>query len=118
LTGSRPGKARSSRARSGSPMSTPWPDGCRRYELCSSAFLRWGTTSGPLAKEYDSVRGRQDGQLPQAFTHLGVVDTAQLLAAGVARTPTGRWLARGGSADSRIVDATSTDAGMGADGYL
>ena len=35
---------------------------------------------GLLAEEYDTVRGRQLGNLPQAYSHLGLVNTALNLA--------------------------------------
>jgi len=37
---------------------------------------------GLLSEEYDPIAGRQLGNYPQAFTHLALVNTASLLAAG------------------------------------
>ena len=36
---------------------------------------------GLISEEYDTIRGRLVGNFPQAFTHVGIVDTAQRLAA-------------------------------------
>jgi len=38
---------------------------------------------GLLAEEYDPVVGRQLGNFPQAFSHVGLINTARNLAAGV-----------------------------------
>jgi len=56
-------------------------------------LLALGNDVGLFAEEYDSIGGRQIGNFPQAFTHLAVAHTAQLLSAGVPRSPTGRWIA-------------------------
>ena len=37
---------------------------------------------GLLAEEYDTVSGRQVGNFPQAFSHIGLIDTAMNLAQG------------------------------------
>ena len=56
-------------------------------------LLALGNDLGLFAEEYDSVRGCQIGNFPQAFTHVAVVHSALLLSEGAPRTPTGRWLA-------------------------
>jgi GH15 family glucan-1,4-alpha-glucosidase len=36
---------------------------------------------GPISEEYDTTAGRLVGNLSQAFTHVGIINTAQMLAA-------------------------------------
>jgi GH15 family glucan-1,4-alpha-glucosidase len=57
-------------------------------------LLALGNDLGLFAEEYDSVRGCQVGNFPQAFTHLAVAHTAQLLSEGAAGSRKGRWLAQ------------------------
>ena len=56
-------------------------------------LLGLGNDLGLFAEEYDSVRGCQIGNFPQAFTHVAVVHSARLLSEGASASPTGRWLA-------------------------
>lgn len=42
---------------------------------------------GLLAEEYDPVDGRQLGNFPQAFSHLGLVNTALCLYGGKGASP-------------------------------
>jgi len=56
-------------------------------------LLSLGNDLGLFAEEYDSIRGRQTGNFPQAFTQLAVAHSAQLLSEGAPRLPIGRWLA-------------------------
>ena len=46
---------------------------------CSSGCSRCATTSGLLSEEYDPVTGRQLGNTPQAFSHVGLVNSARQL---------------------------------------
>ena len=77
------------------------PGGEGAFLVCSfwlaDALLRTGRTAeaetlferllalrndmGLLAEEYDPVAGRQLGNFPQAFSHIGLVNTAVALAA-------------------------------------
>jgi GH15 family glucan-1,4-alpha-glucosidase len=43
---------------------------------------------GLISEEYDTAKGRLVGNFPQAFTHVGIINTAQTLAA-ICRPPTG-----------------------------
>jgi len=44
---------------------------------------------GLLAEEYDPVAGRQLGNFPQAFSHVGLINTARRLAGAPGQVPAG-----------------------------
>ena len=77
-TACRPARARSCPARSG------WPTACadrppRRGARAVRAAAGLANDVGLLAEEYDPRLGRQVGNFPQAFTHVGLVNTAMNL---------------------------------------
>ena len=51
-----------------------------RHASCSSAPLGLANDLGLLSEEYDPGTGRQLGNVPQAFSHVGLVTTARRLA--------------------------------------
>ena len=57
----------------------------RRADACAlfERLLSLRNDVGLLAEEYDSRLGRQLGNFPQAFSHIGLVDTALNLSGGV-----------------------------------
>ena len=84
-TRSRLARGASCPARSGWPTPTPWSGGTTRRRACSTRCSPWRNDVGLLAEEYDPVAGRLLGNFPQAFSHVGVVNTArQLSDAGAA----------------------------------
>ena len=75
-TGCRPARARSCPARSGSPTALTL---IGRHEEAREMFDRLAGLAndvGLLAEEYDPRAGRLVGNFPQAFTHVGLVNTA------------------------------------------
>ena len=68
----------------------PGPDrpGRRRPRPCSSGCSGCATTSGLLAEEYDPTAKRLVGNFPQAFSHVGLVNTARNLTKALRRQAT------------------------------
>ena len=54
---------------------------------CSTRCSPCANDVGLLAEEYDPVAGRLLGNFPQAFSHVGVVNTARQLSAGPVPPP-------------------------------
>ncbi|WP_391540504.1 glycoside hydrolase family 15 protein [Isoptericola variabilis] len=46
---------------------------------------------GLLAEEYDVTSGRQLGNVPQAFSHVGLVNSARILGGAPAERPQEAW---------------------------
>ena len=72
-------KARSSRAVSGWPTTTPSPDESKRPNTCFERLLGLRNHLGLLAEEYDPALKRQLGNFPQAFSHLALIFTARVI---------------------------------------
>ena len=71
-----------------------------RYDDARALFerlLSLRNDVGLLAEEYDARLGRQTGNFPQAFSHIGLVDTALNLAQ--AASPAGQRASSGLAAD-------------------
>ena len=75
-------RACSCRARSGSPTTTSCRAVTTRRACCSSASPGSPTTSGCSPRSTTRSRDRQLGNFPQAFTHMGFVQSACNVSAG------------------------------------
>ncbi len=78
-TGSRPARAPSCPAASGSWTRWPCSTGRTRHAPSSSGSCRCGTTSDCSARNTTHDAGRLVGNFPQAFSHIALVDTASNL---------------------------------------
>ena len=75
-TVSRPAKARSCPARSGSWTTSRSRGGIDEADALFQRLLALRNDVGLLAEEYDPEAKRQLGNFPQAFTHVALVNTA------------------------------------------
>ena len=86
-TGCRPARASSCRARSGSRRAAASRGGTTRRWSCTSGCSALRNDLGLISEEYDPERGRLVGNFPQAFTHIGIVETAFTLSRTDLRRP-------------------------------
>ncbi len=76
MTACGPAKAPSSPAASGSPTPTSRSAGATTPRHCSSACSAIRNDLGLLAEEYEPAAKRQQGNFPQAFSHVALINTA------------------------------------------
>ena len=75
-TASRPAKARSSSARSGSSTTSSCSGELEEAREMFERLLALRNDLGLLSEEYDPKLERLVGNFPQAFSHIGLVNTA------------------------------------------
>ena len=71
-----PGEARSCPAPSGSPTTSPCSGRRDEARALFERLLALRNDVGLLAEEYDPSAGRLVGNFPQAFSHIGLVNSA------------------------------------------
>ena len=81
-TACRAARARSCRARSGSPTLSRCSGATPRRGSCSSALLACATMSACCPRNTTPSRGRLVGNFPQAFSHVSLIGTARNLSRG------------------------------------
>ena len=72
-------RARSSPAASGWPTTTRSAGGCADAEALFERLLGLRNHLGLLSEEYEPTLQRQIGNFPQAFSHLALILTAQII---------------------------------------